>query len=110
MYPIGSNGASQAILDAESLANHLAASDDVAAALQAYDDERRPVTAAIVLMNRANGPEQVMQLAEERAPDGFTDIHDVILRQELEEIAARYKQVAGFSVEQVNRAGGSTSG
>jgi hypothetical protein len=54
-------------------------------------------------MNRANGPEQVMQLAEERAPDGFADINDVIPRWELEEIAARYKQIAGFSVEQVNR-------
>jgi len=103
MYPIGSNGASQAILDAESLANQLKASSDVATALQAYDDERRPATASIVLMNRANGPEQVMQLAEERAPDGFSDIHDVIPARELEEIAALYKQVAGFSVEQVNR-------
>jgi 5-methylphenazine-1-carboxylate 1-monooxygenase len=103
MYPIGSNGASQAILDAEALANHLAATDDVPAALQAYDDERRPPTASIVLMNRANGPEQVMQLAEERSPNGFTDIHDVISRDELEEIAARYKQIAGLSVEQVNR-------
>jgi 2-polyprenyl-6-methoxyphenol hydroxylase-like FAD-dependent oxidoreductase len=106
MYPIGSNGASQAILDAESLADKLAATDDVAAALQAYDDERRPATASIVLMNRANGPEQVMQLAEERAPGGFADIHDIIPRQELEDIAARYKQIAGFSVEQVNRRSG----
>lgn len=60
-------------------------------------------TARIVLMNRQNGPEQVMQLAEERAPNGFAQIHDVIPRQELEEIAARYKQTAGFSVAQVNR-------
>jgi 2-polyprenyl-6-methoxyphenol hydroxylase-like FAD-dependent oxidoreductase len=103
MYPIGSNGASQAILDAESLANHLASTTDVTDALRAYDDERRPPTASVVLMNRANGPEQVMQLAEERAPGGFTDIHDVIPQDELEEIASRYKQVAGFSVEQVNR-------
>lgn len=103
MYPIGSNGASQAILDAESLATRLADTHDVPAALQAYDDERRPATASIVLMNRANGPEQVMQLAEERAPDGFADIHAVIPHWELEAIAARYKQVAGFSIEQVNR-------
>ncbi len=103
MYPIGSNGASQAILDAESLANLLAGNSDIPAALQTYDDQRRPPTASIVLMNRANGPEQVMQLAEERAPNGFTDIHDVIPRSELEEISARYKQIAGFSVEQVNR-------
>jgi 2-polyprenyl-6-methoxyphenol hydroxylase-like FAD-dependent oxidoreductase len=103
MYPIGSNGASQAILDAESLANHLATAGNVEMALHAYDDERRPATASIVLMNRANGPEQVMQLAEERSPDGFAQIHDVIPAWELQEIADRYKQIAGFSIEQVNR-------
>jgi 2-polyprenyl-6-methoxyphenol hydroxylase-like FAD-dependent oxidoreductase len=103
MYPIGSNGASQAILDAEALANQLASHDDVEQALLEYEAVRRPATAQIVLMNRQNGPEQVMQLAEERAPDGFADVHDVISRTELEEIAARYKQAAGFAVEQVNR-------
>jgi 2-polyprenyl-6-methoxyphenol hydroxylase-like FAD-dependent oxidoreductase len=103
MYPIGSNGASQAILDAEALAEQLAAQDDVDRALAAYEAARRPATARIVLMNRQNGPEQVMQLAEERAPGGFAEIHDVIPRTELEEIAARYKQAAGFAVEQVNR-------
>ena len=43
-----------------------------------------------------------MQLAHERAPDGFADIEDVIPRVELEEIAARYKRLAGFAPEQVN--------
>jgi 2-polyprenyl-6-methoxyphenol hydroxylase-like FAD-dependent oxidoreductase len=103
MYPIGSNGASQAILDAEAIANRLAATDDVVQALGQYDAERLPPTARIVLANRQNGPEQVMQLAEDRAPNGFADIEAVISRQELEEIAARYKQTAGFSVTQVNR-------
>jgi 2-polyprenyl-6-methoxyphenol hydroxylase-like FAD-dependent oxidoreductase len=102
MYPIGSNGASQAILDAECLAEQLAADRDVAHALAAYDAIRRPATAQIVLMNRANGPEQVMQIAEERAPEGFADVHDVIAQEELEAIAARYKQAAGFSIQQVN--------
>ena len=108
MYPIGSNGASQAILDAECLAEQLAAEPDVPAALAAYDAIRRPATSQIVLMNRANGPEQVMQLAEERAPNGFDDIHTVISREELEAIAARYKQAAGFTLQAVNRPGGTT--
>jgi 2-polyprenyl-6-methoxyphenol hydroxylase-like FAD-dependent oxidoreductase len=103
MYPIGSNGASQAILDAEALANALAATDDTAAALAQYEAERRAPTAAITLSNRQNGPEQVMQLAEERAPHGFGHIHEVISQQALEEIAARYKQTAGFNLDQVNR-------
>jgi 2-polyprenyl-6-methoxyphenol hydroxylase-like FAD-dependent oxidoreductase len=103
MYPVGSNGASQAILDAECLAEQLAKEADVALALAAYDAIRRPATGQIVLMNRANGPEQVMQIAEERAPQGFDDIHTVIPRAELEAIAARYKQAAGFSLQQVNQ-------
>jgi 2-polyprenyl-6-methoxyphenol hydroxylase-like FAD-dependent oxidoreductase len=103
MYPIGSNGASQAILDAACLAEQLAAEPDVETALAAYDSIRRPATAQIVHMNRANGPEQVMQLAEERAPEGFDDIHSVIPREELEAIAARYKQAAGFTLQDVNR-------
>ncbi len=103
MYPIGSNGASQAILDAEALANALADFPDSAAALVGYEEARRPPTSAIVELNRQNGPEQVMQLAEQRAPDGFANIHDVIPAAELEAIAARYKLAAGFAPEQVNR-------
>lgn len=105
MYPIGSNGASQAILDAEALAAALASQGPTPEALAAYEAERRPPTSAIVLANRGNGPEQVMQLAEQRAPGGFADINEVISREELEAIAARYKQVAGFSRDKVNRAG-----
>jgi 5-methylphenazine-1-carboxylate 1-monooxygenase len=103
MYPIGSNGASQAILDAETLADRLAGADSVEAALGGYDAARRPASSALVLANRENGPEQVMQLAEERAPGGFADVHDVIPHAELETIASRYKRTAGFAPEQVNR-------
>jgi hypothetical protein len=76
---------------------------DIVQALASYDALRRPATAQIVLMNRANRPEQVMQLAEERAPDGFDHIHQVIAQAELEAIAVRYKQAAGFTLQQVNR-------
>lgn len=103
MYPIGSNGASQAILDAACLAEQFTSQPDVETALASYDAIRRPATAQILLMNRANGPEQVMQLAEERAPEGFDDIHTIIPRQELEAIAARYKQAAGFTLRDVNQ-------
>ena len=101
MYPIGSNGASQGILDASALVAALRAHDDPAAALKAYQDERLPATAAIVLANRGNGPEVCMQLAEERAPQGFADVSAVFAEGELEAIAARYKAVAGFSREAV---------
>ncbi|TDQ78566.1 2-polyprenyl-6-methoxyphenol hydroxylase-like FAD-dependent oxidoreductase [Dongia mobilis] len=103
MYPIGSNGASQAILDARHLADCLAAGSPISAALAAYEAVRLPATAGIVRLNRQNGPEQVMQLAEERAPNGFAAIDDVIPRDEMEEIARRYKLAAGFAVDQVRR-------
>ena len=102
MYPIGSNGASQAILDARVLAREILAKGETEAALQAYEDERRPATTKLVLLNRQNGPEQVMQLVEERAPDGFATVTDVLSQQELEDIAANYKKVAGFQVEALN--------
>ena len=109
MYPIGSNGASQGILDAEAMAQAMADagfprdSADPADAFARYEQARREATGKIVLSNRQNGPDQVMQIAEERAPDGFTHVHDVIPREELEAISARYKQLAGFAREQVNR-------
>ncbi len=102
MYPIGSNGASQAIIDARVLTAEFLARGVGPEALLAYEDLRRPATAAIVEANRRNGPEQVMQLVETRAPDGFTDIDRIISREELEGVARGYKQVAGFDVEGLN--------
>ena len=102
MYPIGSNGASQAILDARVLAREIKAHGPTAAALAAYEAERRPATARIVLANRGNGPEQVMQLVEERAPGGYGRIEDVLSAAELEEAAAAYKRLAGFDRETLN--------
>jgi 2-polyprenyl-6-methoxyphenol hydroxylase-like FAD-dependent oxidoreductase len=102
MYPIGSNGASQAILDARVLTREILAHGEMPAALQAYEAERRPVTTDLVMLNRRNGPEQVMQIVEERAPDGYDVVTDVLSQQELEDIAANYKRVAGFQVEGLN--------
>lgn len=102
MYPIGSNGASQAILDAEALAARFQAGGSVPAILKAYEGDRLGPTADIVRLNRRQGPEQVMQRVHERAPDGFDRLEDVIGREELEEVAARYKQTAGFDLTSVN--------
>ncbi|WP_197341661.1 flavin-dependent oxidoreductase [Ralstonia solanacearum] len=96
MYPIGSNGSAQAILDARALIDCLLATRNVGLALREYEADRLPRTAGIVLRNRLNGPEQVMQLVHERAPRGFGRIDDVIPRAELEGIATRYKKLAGF--------------
>jgi len=96
MYPVGSNGASQAILDAEALAKALDEQASPEDALAAYDGERLPATAAIVRANRGNGPEQCMQLAEERAPQGFERLEDVFAPGELEAISKSYQVLTGL--------------
>ena len=95
MYPIGSNGASQAIVDARILARELRDRGIGTDALEAYEDIRRPATSRIVLANRGNGPDQVMQIVEERCAGVFGDISEVLSRQELEDTAAGYKKLAG---------------
>jgi 2-polyprenyl-6-methoxyphenol hydroxylase-like FAD-dependent oxidoreductase len=99
MYPIGSNGASQAILDARVLAGcvrHFG--DDLDTALARYEAVRRPATAAVVESNRGLGPELPMLLVEQRAPEGFADISTVISPEEIAEVTEEYRRTAGFSL------------
>jgi 2-polyprenyl-6-methoxyphenol hydroxylase-like FAD-dependent oxidoreductase len=103
MYPIGSNGASQAILDARVLTGCLRHHcSDLERGLQRYDELRRDATSAIVLSNRAQGPEIAMQRVEDRAPDGFARLDDVVSPAELQAIADKYKRLAGFAVAELN--------
>jgi 2-polyprenyl-6-methoxyphenol hydroxylase-like FAD-dependent oxidoreductase len=97
MYPVGSNGASQAIIDSRSLADHLAPARSVEAALAAYDAERRPATSEIVLANRKGGPERVIDMVEARAPDGFDDVDEVASHEEREAVVRGYASLAGFA-------------
>ena len=103
MYPVGSNGASQAILDARCLTDMLLAHDDPRAALKAYEAERVPVTTEIVETNRKGGPERVIDVVTQRAPDGFDKLEDVASQDELAAIVGGYSQLAGFTREDVNR-------
>ncbi|MBP0443301.1 flavin-dependent oxidoreductase [Roseomonas sp. SSH11] len=99
MYPIGSNGASQGILDARTLAFHLATEGEVTAGLRAYEATRRPATSALVQAARGQGPDLVLDLAEQRAPQGFAAAggrESVLPMAELEGIARDYKRKAGF--------------
>lgn len=109
MYPIGSNGASQAILDAQALVGALDQAETLASdgslgfagvaseAVALYEQDRLPSTGAIVQANRGNGPEQCMQLAHERAPDGFESLDAIFAVGELQAIADRYKQLTGMA-------------
>jgi hypothetical protein len=84
------------------LARALATEPTVAAGLAAYESIRRPATERVVMTNRSVGAEQCMELAEERAPDGFERIEDIFAPGELEELALSYKRVAGFDPATLN--------
>ena len=100
MYPIGSNGASQAILDADALTTALIEEPNWQSALERYDAERVPATAKVVLQNRQKGPDFIMDLMEERFPEGFTP--DQVPHDELAGIMEQYKQIAGFDIKSLN--------
>ena len=93
MYPIGSNGASQAIIDGEAITQELAAGGDLEAALQRYEKRRLPPMARIVESNRRKGIDIMLDIVEERAPQGFENLDAVLPPQELEKIVADYKQL-----------------
>jgi 2-polyprenyl-6-methoxyphenol hydroxylase-like FAD-dependent oxidoreductase len=107
MVPRGSNGAGQAILDARALADCLAAIEDLAAALKAYEDRRLEATAKIVLTNRTKPPDAILGEVFRRTGDRpFARIEDVISREELAAMSEGYKRVAGYDRERLKRAGG----
>lgn len=103
-YPVGSNGAGSAIIDARKLGRAFVDQGVGPAALAAYEDEMRPVTSKVVLTNRVAGPDQILDVVEDRCGGRFERIEDVISQQELAEHAARYKAIAGFAVDAVNAA------
>jgi 5-methylphenazine-1-carboxylate 1-monooxygenase len=98
MYPRGSNGAGQAILDAEALAQALAAwPADPVAALEAYQGRRLQATAQVVRTNRTAPPDAILGEVFRRTGDRpFRSIDEVISREELVAISEGYKRVAGY--------------
>ena len=97
MYPVGSNGASQAILDARCLADWLQKGEHPRAALWQYEKERLPKTAEVVRTNRVGGPERVIDEVEKRAPAGFKSIDKVLSLEDRKAIVGGYANMAGFS-------------
>jgi 5-methylphenazine-1-carboxylate 1-monooxygenase len=103
MYPVGSNGASQAILDARCLADALARSEHPRQGLVAYERQRLPMTADIVASNRRGGPEGVIDAVEQIAPQGFSDIETILSYEAREAIVRGYAAKAGFAARVVAR-------
>jgi 2-polyprenyl-6-methoxyphenol hydroxylase-like FAD-dependent oxidoreductase len=102
MRPIGSQAGTQAVMDARVLAKELATAKSIPEGLLSYDNIRRPPMNKVMLMNREYGPEIVMQMAEDKAPQGFSDIHEIIPHSQLEEIALSFKKAAGFDPAELN--------
>ena len=102
MYPVGSNGAAQAILDARCLSDNLKSADHPMQALQLYERDRMSKTADIVRLNRTGGPERVIDEVEKLAPAGFKSVDDVLSRSAREAIVKGYAGKAGFTLKHVN--------
>jgi len=104
MYPVGSNGASQAIVDARVLGAELVRHGVTPAALRAYDERLCGPISALVLRNRGAGPFGLLGLVDERCAGVFDDIDQVIPARERDEFMAGYKKAAGFAIEALNAA------
>jgi len=106
MYPRGSNGAGQAILDARALAGCLKRVTGTAEALKAYQDARLKIANELVLMNRANPPDAILREVWQRSGDKpFARIEDVISNAELVAMSENYKRVAGFERDSLAQRG-----
>ena len=104
MYPTGSNGASQAIVDARVLGAKLVEHGVTPAALTAYDQELCGPISEVVLRNRGAGPFGLLNLLDERCGGVFEDIENVIPKAERMEFMAKYKSAAGFAMDTLNAA------
>jgi len=102
MQPVGAQAGSQAVVDGRVLAACLLQCADPVEALVRYQDQRIAAMNDMVIRNRNLGLEAVLQMAEERAPDGFAKITDVLTQDELETTASSFKKAAGFDLETVN--------
>ncbi len=101
MYPRGSNGAAQALIDARTLAELLGRVEPVQA-LKEYEAKRRDVTGKIVRTNREHPPDFINIRVEELTGDKpYDDLDKFITQDELKTLSDNYKRVAGFAVEDV---------
>jgi 2-polyprenyl-6-methoxyphenol hydroxylase-like FAD-dependent oxidoreductase len=102
MYPRGSNGSAQAVIDARVLADCLAGEPDPASAFAAYEAARRETTAKVVRANRENPPDLINIKVEELVGDRpFGNLDDYITQEELRALSDNYKRLAGFALTDV---------
>jgi len=104
MYPVGSNGVSQAIVDARVIGAALLAHGPTPTALQQYQAALHEDLSALVLRNRDAGPLGILGIVEQRGGADVDDIDEIISRDEIEAYMADYRRAAGFAVDQLNQA------
>jgi 2-polyprenyl-6-methoxyphenol hydroxylase-like FAD-dependent oxidoreductase len=104
MYPTGSNGASQAIVDTRILGAALIEHGVTQDALAAYDAKLCGPISQLILRNRGAGPFGLLNMVDERCGGTFDNIDDVIPPKERADFMAGYKAAAGFAIESLNNA------
>jgi hypothetical protein len=104
MYPTGSNGGSQAIVDARVLGAAMVAHGATPDALAAYNEKLCGPISQLVLRNRGAGPFGLLNMVDERCGGTFDNIDDVIPPDERTAFMAGYRAAAGFAIEQLNKA------
>jgi len=104
MYPTGSNGASQAIVDARTLGACMVEHGATEKALAAYDEKLCGPISQVILRNRGAGPFGLLNIVDERCGGVFDNIDDVISARERADFMAGYKAAAGFAIETLNKA------
>ena len=104
MYPTGSNGASQAIVDARVIGAQMLKQGVCEGALVAYDEQLCSKISEVVLRNRGAGPFGLLNLLDDRCGGMFEDINTVIPASERRAFMAKYKAAAGFAMDRLNAA------
>jgi hypothetical protein len=104
MYPTGSNGASQAIIDARIIGRMMIRHGVTPAALAAYDDQLCRPIGQVAMRNRGAGPFGLLDMVEERCGGAFESIDDVIPAEERTAFMLAYQQAAGFARNELNAA------
>ena len=104
MYPTGSNGASQAIVDARVIGAAILTQGLTPDALKSYDDQLCKKVSELVLRNRSAGPFGLLDILNDRCGGVFENIEAVISLEERNEFMSKYKTAAGFAIEALNEA------
>ena len=75
---------------------------DSVAGLKAYEADRLEKANAVVRASRENGPDQVLEIARAKCPEGATNLSDYVSQEELQAVIDDFKERTGFGIETLN--------